>query len=76
MRDRSGAPGGGSFAANGVACGHASSRLEKIVEADRRCAVYPLRLGQWSAAGLRLSAENCYLRFFTFAGSAMAIRGF
>ncbi|KAJ8978747.1 hypothetical protein NQ317_015657 [Molorchus minor] len=32
-----------------------------------------LRLGQWSAAGLRLSAEHGYLRFFTFSVSAMAL---
>ncbi|KAJ8953965.1 hypothetical protein NQ317_015562 [Molorchus minor] len=30
----------GSFAAHGVACGHASSRLENIVEADRRSLVW------------------------------------
>ncbi|KAJ8977555.1 hypothetical protein NQ317_019130 [Molorchus minor] len=45
---------GGSFAANGVACGHASSRLETIVEPDRRLIAW--RFGESSGG---YDGESC-----------------
>ncbi|KAJ8969779.1 hypothetical protein NQ317_016557 [Molorchus minor] len=50
--------------------------MRKAIENRTRCALCRLCLGQWSTAGLRLSAENGYLRFFTYLGLAMAIVGF
>ncbi|KAJ8972044.1 hypothetical protein NQ317_013188 [Molorchus minor] len=53
-----------------------NTRTSKLYRLYFRCALCRLCLGQWSAAELRLSAEHGYLRFFTFAGLAMAIEVF